>query len=120
MTLTLNEYQQQAARTRQDATNRRDAMANAALGIAGEAGEIADIVKKGLYHHHYVDSEKMLKELGDELWYLAWMADLWGYTLEDVARANIEKLWQRYPEGFDTQRSINRNDECVTPVTEVA
>ena len=108
MTLTLNEYQRRAKRTRRDDQNQNEALANAALGIAGEAGEVADTVKKALYQHHIIDRQQALEELGDVLWYISWLADLYGYTLEDVAHANILKLWTRYPNGFNAERSRNR------------
>lgn len=111
--MTLNEYQKLAGRTRQNDQTSIEALANAALGISGEAGEIAEIAKKVLYHRHVVEPEKMLKELGDELWYISWMAELWGYTLEDIARANIQKLLERYPNGFEPERSIHREEEAI-------
>ena len=45
------------------------------------------------------------------LWYLAEIADALGVTLEDIARRNIDKLRKRYPDGFDPERSINREGE---------
>ena len=82
----------------------------AGLGIAGEAGEVADLVKKEYFHGHPRDPDKMLKELGDVLYYLSVQAWFYGYTLEEVARANNEKLAARYPNGFETERSLNRSE----------
>jgi len=79
-----------------------------ALGIAGEAGEVADLVKKELGHGHPRNSEKMAKELGDVLWYVAALAEEYGYSLSAVATMNIEKLKARYPQGFTVDGSINR------------
>ena len=78
------------------------------LGVAGEAGEVADLVKKEYYHGHPRNYAKMLEELGDTLFYVAVTAHYYGFTLEDVARANNEKLQARYPNGFESERSINR------------
>jgi NTP pyrophosphatase (non-canonical NTP hydrolase) len=81
------------------------------LGLAGEAGEVADYLKKVRGHGHSLDHGKMAKELGDVLWYLAVVADSFGFTLDDVARLNIEKLLARYPEGFTVAASINREGQ---------
>ncbi len=73
---------------------------NAALGLAGEAGEVAELVKKRRFQGRPYDRSKMLEELGDVLWYLDLMAQLHGFTLDYVAAANVEKLTARYPNGF--------------------
>lgn len=78
------------------------------LGISGEAGEVSDLIKKEYYHGHPRNPEKVLEELGDTLYYLSVAAWYYGYTLEEVARANNEKLSKRYPNGFESERSINR------------
>ena len=88
--------------------DRRDLLTLTALGIAGEAGEVVDIIKKVLYHEHELDTSVLCKEVGDLLWYMALLCDTAGFTLDDAMRANVEKLRQRYPEGFDPQRSRNR------------
>ena len=88
-------------------------MLNAALGLAGEAGEVADVIKKHVFHKHPLDNGmklNLLAELGDALFYLTWAAELSGFTLESVANYNTIKLNRRYPEGFDTERSINREE----------
>jgi NTP pyrophosphatase (non-canonical NTP hydrolase) len=83
---------------------------NAALGLAGEAGEIADHVKKVVFHGHKLDVEYLLKECGDEFWYLAYAAHALKVKLSKIPGMNIEKLKKRYPEGFDENRSINREE----------
>lgn len=89
----------------------------AGLGIAGEAGECADLVKKNLLHGAPRNAEKMLLELGDVLWYLAMLAARYGFTLQDVADANVEKLCKRYPPDgrFSTAASVARADEAGAP-----
>lgn len=114
--MSLNEYQRQSMRTA-DFVDPQDPQAwcyqlsGFGLGIAGEAGEVADILKKTLHHGHQMDREVMKKELGDVLWYLQAIADRYGLTLEEVAKANVHKLMERYPEGFSSERSINRAQE---------
>jgi NTP pyrophosphatase (non-canonical NTP hydrolase) len=78
------------------------------LGIAGEAGEVADIIKKEFFHGHPRDPQRIKDELGDVLHYIAICAWSYGLTLEEVADFNIEKLKLRYPNGFEAERSINR------------
>jgi len=72
-------------------------LAMCGLGVAGEAGEVADIVKKYLYHDSgSLDRDHIIEELGDVLWYVAVAAHTIGVTLADVAHFNAEKLAKRY------------------------
>lgn len=80
------------------------------LGLTGEAGEVADIIKKGIFHEKGIDIEHLKKECGDVLWYLAMICESAGFTLDDVMQENINKLIARYPDGFDTYRANNRKD----------
>lgn len=104
----LNEYQRLAQRTSNNTCLRYEKLNNGILGMAGEAGECVDLLKKHLYQEHELDREKLLDEVGDVLWYVAETAAGLGKTLEDVAQHNIDKLKARYPDGFDPQRSIHR------------
>ena len=105
--MNLADYQKLAARTMGPRTHEQQ-LANAALGLAGEAGEVADMMKKHLFHQHPLDREAMVKELGDCLWYVAALATVLEVDLDEVGTRNIEKLRKRYPEGFSVERSINR------------
>jgi NTP pyrophosphatase (non-canonical NTP hydrolase) len=109
MQVQLNEYQEQAMRTGAKHTNLRDKVTVCALGLAGESGEVADHLKKILFHGHAFNTTELIKELGDVLWYVAVLADALGATLDEVADVNIAKLRARYPEGFSAERSINRD-----------
>lgn len=118
MRLSFDEYQKLALRTMNKEMVRpfaspaefRDRMACGGLGLAGEAGEAADQVKKYLYHGHSLDLPKLKNELGDILWYVATLADALDMSLGDVAQGNVDKLKRRYPEGFSPNASINRVD----------
>jgi NTP pyrophosphatase (non-canonical NTP hydrolase) len=105
----FNEYQSLALRTMNPKIVGVKRITNCALGAAGEAGEIADLVKKHLFHDHPLETEKLIKEAGDNLWYLAVLTHTLGVPLSDVAQGNVNKLRLRYPDGFDPQRSINRS-----------
>lgn len=108
--MNMNEYQKLAQRTANTKTI-YDKIENGVLGLCGETGECADILKKYLHQGHEFEHEKMLEELGDVLWYVAELAFGLGVTLEEVAERNIEKLKRRYPQGFEAERSINREEE---------
>lgn len=97
----LNEYQEIAERT--DLGNEIPLIEMQkcfAMGLAGEAGETLDTIKKYFYHQRPLDRDHLLKELGDTLWYLAMLAKKFDFTLQEVAVANIAKLAKRYPAGF--------------------
>jgi NTP pyrophosphatase (non-canonical NTP hydrolase) len=104
----MNEYQKLALKT--CGTYEGPMRIMAALGLAGETGEVCDIIKKHLFHDHELDQPKLEKELGDVLWYLAVLSHAYGLDLEQVAQTNIAKLKRRYPEGFDAERSKNREE----------
>lgn len=108
--LTANEYQRLAMVTLNPALEKKDVLINGVMGLCGESGEAIDIVKKWLAQGHELDKEKLAKELGDIAWYLAETAYALEIPLEDIFRGNIEKLKQRYPEGFSAHRSVGRKD----------
>ncbi len=106
-------YQVLALRTAspESLTNMGAMLNNAALGLAGESGEIADHVKKVMFHGHPLDQatrDKIAKEIGDILWYCAIGAKGIGMNLAEIAVMNVEKLRKRYPDGFSTEQSLNR------------
>lgn len=106
--MTVNEYQKLAMKTLNPELRQKDVLINGVMGLCGESGEAIDIVKKWLAQGHDLDRERLAKELGDIAWYLAETAYALDITLEDILKANIEKLAKRYPEGFAAERSIFR------------
>jgi NTP pyrophosphatase (non-canonical NTP hydrolase) len=113
--MSADEYQTLAARTLIDgeglALSGLDLMLVwNALGLAGEAGEAAELVKKAVLHGHGLDVDKLAKELGDVLWYVAALATTAGLSLGAIMAANIDKLQTRYPDGFAQADSIARVD----------
>lgn len=111
--LTANAYQREALRTASGMNNQYPMWLNGVLGLTGESGECADMVKKYLFQGHDLDKEHLAKELGDVAWYVAVTAHAIGYTLEDVLRMNMNKLKARYPEGFDPDKSLHRKEGDV-------
>lgn len=103
--MNANEYQLLAMRTANGGN-----LVNATLGLAGESGEVADLIKKAEFQGHPLDEDKLVEELGDVLWYVALAAETLGVSLEDIMRRNIDKLWSRYPAGFDPEHSLHRED----------
>lgn len=81
-----------------------------ALGISGEAGEVTDYIKKVVFHKHDLSKDKLAEELGDVLWYVTYLAQSAGYSLEEIASMNIEKLKKRYPDGWSSECSVNREN----------
>jgi NTP pyrophosphatase (non-canonical NTP hydrolase) len=97
----LSEYQRLSRRT---AEYPRDAwLAYPSLGLAGEAGEVAEHAKKAIRDDGGTVTDErrraMAKELGDVLWYVAQLASELGVELEDIARANLDKLSSRQQRG---------------------
>ena len=105
--MTPNEYQQAALRT-STTIDPQDLLINGALGLAGESGEVCDIVKKFRFQGHELDRSRVAEEISDCLWYIAITAKAIGYTLEEVMQLNVDKLLKRYPNGFEAARSVNR------------
>ena len=109
--MTINEYQKLAMTTLNPELSKKDVLVNSVMGLCGESGEAIDIVKKWMAQGHELDKEHFAKELGDIAWYLAEAATAIDMHLEDILQANIDKLKKRYPEGFDTEKSLHRIEE---------
>jgi NTP pyrophosphatase (non-canonical NTP hydrolase) len=112
------QYQQEATRTLLDApgfdiSDDKMMLVWCALGLAGEAGEVVEWIKKGVFHRHGVGREKLKEELGDCLWYISGLCTLMDLDLSSVMRSNIQKLKKRYPEGFTPEDSVRRADVAV-------
>ena len=106
----VNEYQKAAMATLNPALDKKDVLINSVMGLCGESGEAIDIVKKWLMQGHELDREHLDRELGDVAWYLAEAATALDVPLEAVFQGNLDKLRQRFPNGFDTGASVNRKE----------
>ena len=106
--MTFYEYQFEAMRTKNPDISSWSMPLEACLGLAGELGEVIDLVKKAYFQGHDLDREKTKEELGDALWYFAELATALNMDMDDIADLNIEKLKKRYPNGFTVERSIER------------
>ena len=108
----FNDYQELAQRTSRKDISPDSHLMNGLLGLAGETGECCDLAKKCLFQDGRDITEDMLDELGDVLWYVAEVASAMGYTLQEIADHNINKLLIRYPKGFDPEKSLHRDQEA--------
>lgn len=107
----LNEYQEQAQKTALYPEIGKS-FVYPTLGLVGEAGEVAEKVKKIMRNHNGEVSEEtrqeIKKELGDVLWYLAQLSREFGFTLDEVAQANVKKLADRMERGVIHSKGDNR------------
>lgn len=108
----LSEYQQAVARTcaTQEA-GQAETLKLALVGLQDELGEVAGPLKKYLWHGHPMDHAHLQEELGDLLWYLTTLCNALDIALLDVMQGNMDKLQQRYPDGFSLERSRCRENE---------
>lgn len=105
--MTGNEYQALAARTIGKDMSLIQQEKHALHGMVGEIGELHSLYQKR-YQGHAFDDNHAKKELGDLLWFIAEYCTARGWTLESVMSTNIDKLIERYPQGFSAERSLHR------------
>lgn len=111
--MTFDEYQKQSLATvMQNSHNNLIGKTILALGVAGEAGEVADKWKKILAYQNgeatKEDIAELAKEMGDVLWYLAVLAEELGLKLDDIATMNLAKLASRQSRNVISGRGDNR------------
>jgi NTP pyrophosphatase (non-canonical NTP hydrolase) len=102
ISITPTAYQQAAERTIYPDLSAKERLDLGGLGLAGEAGEVVDLIKKYLYNRNGkpLDIEKLKDELGDVCWYMAILLNTLGLSFEDCMHANMKKLVERHPNGF--------------------
>ena len=105
--MTGNEYQKLASRTINRNLSSTEVSKHALHGMVGEVGEIHSMYQK-VYQGHPFDEYHLKKEIGDLLWFIAEYCTAMGWRLDDVMLMNIEKLQERYPDGFDANHSLHR------------
>jgi NTP pyrophosphatase (non-canonical NTP hydrolase) len=81
-----------------------------ALGLAGKAGDVAELVKKGVFHRQQVDPARLEKELGDMLWYAAAICTSLGLDLGEIMKANIDRLKVSDSRGYFLEESERPSD----------
>lgn len=105
--MTFEEYQELAGRT-MPSLNLSELELHALFGLVGEIGELHSIYQKRYQGHTEDTEEHRKKELGDLLWFASEYCTSQGWSLDEIARLNIDKLKSRYPEGFESERSLHR------------
>lgn len=103
-------YRNAIDRTMNKDLTEKEKLSMLAMGIAGEAGEIVDSLKKVLYHGHELDLDEFILELGDLEYYLQHLKKHYKISDERVYIDNIMKLQRRYPQGFSEEASRNREN----------
>lgn len=124
--MTGNAYQRHAMRTNDEMSTCRletsidinseydmGGIVMSTMGLSGEVGELNDMIKKWIFHQTGMDITHAKKELGDIMWYIACMAESFGWSLDEIMQMNIDKLKARYPDGFNIDRANHRNESDV-------
>ena len=109
--MNFEQYQAAAVRTLKRGDSQQFDLNHMALGVAGEAGELVDCIKKHTAYGKPLDEENLAEEIGDALWYLANICNLMDWDLESIAYNNIAKLKKRYPEKYSDALAITRLDK---------
>ena len=112
--MTPNEYQELALKTEShieklQLIGNEVRVLHAAIGIATEAGELLDALKKQFYYLKIRDPVNIMEEFGDLLWYIAIGLDACGSTMEQAMERNIAKLKARYGDKFSSEAALNRD-----------
>lgn len=96
----FDEYQKAAKRT---LYGNEQVLTNCALGLAGETGQVVDLVKNYTFRGKNLDRQELIHEMGDVLWYLSQVAEWANIPFDEVAKSNIKELNKRYPHGYENQ-----------------
>lgn len=110
--MTGNQYQKLAARTLNPDSDDIEKILHGVFGLCSEAGEVAGLFQKH-YQGHLISLPHLQKELGDCLWMIAEICTANGWSLDDIMQINIDKLKERYPNGFDVDHSLHRTEGDV-------
>ena len=105
--LTGNECQKLASRTINNDLTKSGQEKHALHGLVGEIGELHSLYQK-VYQGHTFDKHHAMSELSDMLWFIAEYCTAMEWNLDDVMQYNIDKLIARYPNGFETDKSLHR------------
>lgn len=82
-----------------------------ALGLAGESGEVIELIKHNVMHKENIDRFKLAKEISDVLWYCAALATVYGISLDAAAELNLAKLAHRHNGTYNREGSENRHSK---------
>ena len=105
----ISRYQKLAARTMNPNLDANETLQHGLYTLAAETGEVHGLFQKEKQGHE-LSREHLIKEIGDVMWALAEICTVCDLDMSEVAETNIEKLKARYPEGFSTDKSLNRRE----------
>lgn len=103
----FNEYQEQARRTQRSDLPVWALREHALYGLTSEVGEVMGLHQK-VHQGHPMEETALRLEIGDVMWFIAELCDVYGWSMSDIAAANIEKLRNRYHNKFSVEESVNR------------
>ena len=104
-------FQREARRSLRDDLPYEATCSNMCMGLAGEIGEVIDIMKKHIYQGKELDITDVIEEVGDVLWYIANFCNVNNITMDECMESNIKKLRKRFPNGFTTKDANERKDK---------
>ena len=108
--MTIDDYNVLAIRTLNDLGSFKNNLVHMALGITGEAGEVADVIKKHYAYGKTLDVQHLVEEVGDIMFYLNGLLAEVDVEWSEVLDLNIKKLEARYPDlRFNADHAINRD-----------
>ena len=105
----FDDYQQLARRTQRTDLPLWALREHALYGLASEVGEVLGLHQK-VHQGHPLDENELRLEIGDCFWMIAELCDTYGWRMEEVAIANINKLRNRYKDKFTVEESVNREE----------
>ena len=104
-------FQREARRSLRDDLPYEAMCSNMCMGLAGEIGEVIDIMKKHIYQGKELDITDVIEEVGDVLWYIANFCNVNNITMDECMESNIKKLRERFPNGFTVKDANERKDK---------
>lgn len=105
----FNVYQAEARRTQRKDLPLWATREHATWGLSAEVGEVMSLHQK-VHQGHPLDETALRLEIGDCLWFISELCDCYGWSMEDIAVANIQKLKTRYPHQFSVEDCEKRVD----------
>lgn len=105
------DYAAEVERTVLKGASLKDRLSLFSMGLMGEGGELVNYFKHVLIFGRKTKREVVVEGLGDTLWYVVALANSFGIPLSEIMEYNVKKLRTNYPEGFSTERSLNREEQ---------
>ena len=104
-------FQREARRTLREDLPYEAICSNMCMGLAGEIGEVIDVMKKHIYQGKELDITDVIEEVGDVLWYIANFCNINNITMDECMESNMKKLRKRFPNGFTVKDANERKDK---------